>query len=174
MSLKCNCQGKTLFLTIPNAFTYIISKSAARAKPFGTRIIAEISRILFQEYLYGDHLSLVITNKSYWSSFLGLILGLLTLEKSFFSSLLTASKIQVASSSGCWFILTQHSHQFWAGEGAGVFHARVLSCSCKMYFSWCCWNISHFTVVPRENAVCTEEQTGDPASHFIRQNGGAF
>lgn len=128
-SIAESCQGKTLFLTIPNAFTYIISKSAARAKPFGTRIIAEISRILFQEYLYGDHLSLVITNKSYWSSFLGLILGLLTLEKSFFSSLLTASKIQVASSSGCWFILTQHSHQFWAGEGAGVFHARVLSCS---------------------------------------------
>jgi len=44
----------------------------------------------------------------------------------------------------------------------------------KMYFSWWCWNISRFTVVPRENAVCTEEQTGDPASHFIRQNGGAF
>lgn len=86
MSPKCNCQGKTPFLTIPNAFTYIISKSASRAKPFGTRIIAEISRILFQEYLYGDHLSLVITNKSYWSSSLGLILGLLTLEKSFFSS----------------------------------------------------------------------------------------
>lgn len=86
LSPKCNCQGKTSFLTIPNAFTYIISRSTARAKPFETRIIAEISRILFQEYLYGDHLSLVITNKSYWSSSLSLILGLLTLEKSFFLS----------------------------------------------------------------------------------------
>lgn len=84
MRPKCNYQGKT-FSTIPSAFTYIISKSTARAKPFGTRIIAEISRILFQEYLYGDHLSFVITNKSYWSSSLSLILGLLTLEKSFFS-----------------------------------------------------------------------------------------
>lgn len=86
LSPKCNCQGRTFFLTIPSAFTYIISRSTARAKPFETRIIAEISRILFQEYLYGDHLSLVITNKSYWSSSLSLILGLLTLEKSLFLS----------------------------------------------------------------------------------------
>lgn len=124
MSPKCNCQGKTPFLTIPNAFTYIISKSTARAKPFGTRIIAEISRILFQEYLYGDHLSLVITNKSYWSSSFGLILGLLTLEKSFFLSPFPANNIQVASLNGCWFILTQHRPGGGGGGiDTGIFHA---------------------------------------------------
>lgn len=144
-SPRCNCQGKTLFLTIPNAFTYIISKSAARAKPFGTRIIAEISRILFQEYLYGDHLSLVITNKSYWSSCLGLILGLLTLEKSLFSSPLFSSRRNPG-----WFYFWMAAGLAWLntalrpGGGGKTWESLLIfsPVAGKTCLSCCGWNIS--------------------------------